>query len=213
MSRGNASANTTASLANHLRPIVFIEFQFDSGTLRLHNGIGTYTWNSQEWTGAGELGEIGPIEDSDQNSPYRVWFRLNGLNDDLLAEARAQEIFERLVIVYLGYLDDAGNLVADPDERWRGYMDTMPISRGQVNAITLNAETELVRDFRANGSLFTDEDQQARYSGDIGFEFLDQMIDAQVQWGPGGESVRFGSYPGFNPGRVLNEWDRSRRSR
>jgi hypothetical protein len=184
-----------AAKAAHVRPIVFLELQFVSGTVRLHNAVGTYTWGGQDWLGVGALGEIAPVEEADGQSPYRIAYRLNGLNSTILQEAINEEVFERLAIRYDGFIGDDGKLVADPDETRRDLMDTMEVIRGdEMEGVVLNCESELVRDTQAPGGLFTDEDQQALYSGDTGFKYLAQMIDAKVHWGPGGIGVRFGSY-------------------
>lgn len=196
MSRGLAAANVTAATAAHKRPIVFLELQFDSGTLRLHNAVGTYTWGGNTWLGVGALGEVPPSEESEGQSPYRISYRLNGLNSTILQEALNEEVFERLAIRYDGFIGDDGQLVADPDEVRRDYMDTMEVLRGEeMESVMLNCESELVRDTQAPGGLFSDEDQQALFSGDTGFQYLAQMIDAQVHWGPGGIEAMPGVAP------------------
>lgn len=204
MTRGNASANNTASALAHVRPLIFVEIQFDGGTVYLHNGVGRYVWDTpraspaETWLGVGAFGGISEIEETAELTPYRVSLTLNGLDPSLVASVDDEELFERLVIVYLGYIGDDGALVADPDERWRGLMDSAQITGG---TITITAETEMARFFRSSGKLFTDEDQQAAFSGDIGFEYLDQMIDLDVRWGPEGFGVNFasGSRVGENP--------------
>lgn len=193
MSRGLSSANATAIAARHIRPITFVELQFDSGTLRLHNGVGSYVWGGNTWLGAGSLASMSQVEESDALSPYRVSYQLSGINSTILVEALEQEIFERLVIRYEGFLDENGQLVDDPHEFRRDYMDTMEVQRGgEMDWVVLHCESEHIRDTRPPGRMFSDEDQQAAFAGDTGFQYLPQMIDAQVSWGPGGDRVRFG---------------------
>lgn len=192
MSRGLAAANVLAAQQRHVRPIVFLEFQFDSGTLRFHNAVGTYTWGGNSWLGVGALGEIPPYEESDDPTPYRTSYALNGLNAAILSEALEEEVFERLAIRYDGFIGDDGQLVADPDETRRDLMDTMEILRGDgMESVIVHCENERARDTQAPGGLFSDEDQQSLYAGDTGFQYLAQMIDSQVHWGPGGERVYF----------------------
>lgn len=209
MSRGNAAANTAASQLRQIRPITFLEFRADGGTIYLHTGAGKIVWGLDQsspaqpitWTGAGALLGIGPIEDGDKTGPIRVSFTLAALNDELLSLALTENVYRRLAIVYAGYLDQQGNLVADPDERWRGYGDGIEISYGETDVLVLHCEDEHIRDLRPNGLLFTNEDQQDLYSGDTGFQFLDQLVDARVQWGPTAAQVAAGVYdaPGWQP--------------
>lgn len=207
MSRGNAAANVTAAGRQHVRPIFFAALHFDSGTLRLHNGIGPYTWGGQTWTGMGALVSVGPMRESDILSPQRVSFVLGMANQDIVNELASQAIYERLVYGYVGFLDDRGNLVADPDLRWSGYMDTSEIIQGANPMVVLHCESELIREFQANGAMFTDEDQQERYSGDTGFEYMDQMaLGPRVQWGPGGSFTRIGRTVTPEEERELYDW-------
>lgn len=190
MSRGLSADNVAAATAAHVRPLFFVEFIFDGGTERLHNGLGDYTWGGFTWTGIGDLGEVSSIEEGDDLSPFGVTFKLNALDSVLLALAKSQEIYGRAVKVYLGFVGDDGLLVDDPDEFWSGRMETMTIELGgESDSIVVQAESELAIFKQANGRMFTNEDQQARYPGDQFFEYLDQMQDAKIQWGPGGERV------------------------
>lgn len=202
MSRGLSSLNATAASQRHVRPITFLELQFASGTLRLHNGVGTYTWGGQTWIGVGNLGTMSDVEETDELSAYRVSYQLSGINSAILTEALGEQIYERLVIRYEGFIDDNGALVDTPHELRRDFMDTMEIARGgDMDTITLHCESEHIRDTRAPGGMFSDEDQQVLFSGDTGFQFLPQMIDAQIHWGPGGDRVTFtpGADPRLNP--------------
>jgi len=194
MSRNMAAANVTASQSGLVFPLMLIKLELDSGTLYLTDSVGTVLFDGQTWTGLGGLLDMGPMEESDDRSAYRVWIRLNGTNPDLLAEAYAEPVYRRAVSVYLGFTDENGDLVEDPDIRWSGYGDTWEVDiGGELESITLFAEDERIRDTRPSGLLWTDEDQQKLYPGDTGFEFLAQIIDARITWGPDGNPVDFGA--------------------
>jgi hypothetical protein len=220
MSRGMAAANISASTAAHVRPLLFIEMRFDSGTSRLHNGLGSFRWGGNDWLGYGSLGSVGAIEEGDDLSPYAVQLTLSGVDSTLLTIAQGTAIFERRVIIYIGFINDAGALTADPDELWSGSMEHMTISLGGgLDSITLQAESELIAHSQANGALFTDEDQQKRHPGDTFFEFLSQIQPPmRVQWGTGAtggmHSVAQGGVRGVtinNPRNVLMPGGRNRR--
>jgi hypothetical protein len=193
MSRGLSAGNLSAIAQAHIRPIVFVKLEFDGGTEYVHNAVGTFTTLGQTWQGIGALGEIGALEEGLDLSPFGVSLQLNALNADLMAIATGEEVFNRRATIYIGYLDENGALVADPQERWSGFMDHLTIRLGGDDAIMLQCENDFRFFDRANGSLFTDEDQQRRFSGDVFFEFLDQMVDAKVSWGPGGVTSRLGT--------------------
>jgi len=206
VSRGLSSPNATAATARHVRPITFVEFQFASGTLRLHSGVGTYTWGSNDWLGIGSLGSMSEVEETEApGAGYKVSYQLSGIDSTILTEALGEQIYGRLVIRYEGMLDDNGQLVDTPHELRRDYMDVMEIARGgEIDTVTLHCESELIRDTRPPGAMFSDEDQQVLFAGDTGFQYLAKLEDAQIHWGPGGDPVTTpgGPYhtPWYDPG-------------
>lgn len=212
MSRGIASATLTAAQARVVRPLSFYELQFTSGTIRIHNGVGDIPWGGNTWEGAGALIAASPIEEGEDGTAIRVSLQLSGVDPALVTIAEGEAIYRRTAICYIGALTRAGTLHATPDERWRGLMENIEISLGEVNTITLNVESELIRDRQAIGALFTDETQQRLYSGDTGFEFLSQVIDAtDIHWGPGGARVFIGGRDPWPTDQIPVPADRRRR--
>ena len=212
MSRGMASANVTASQSQCVYPLMLVKIELDSGTLYLTDGIGTVGFDGQTWNGLGGLLDMGPMEESDDRTAYRVWFRLNGTDPDLLAAFYAESVYKRAITVYLAFTDDAGDLVDDPELRWSGYGDTWEADvGGEFDSITLFAEDERIRDSRPNGLLWTDEDQQKLYVGDTGYQFIHQIIDARVTWGPDGNPVNFGQPQAVHSLSAVETVRRSRR--
>ena len=208
MTRGLSAGNLTAIAAAHIRPIVFVAPEFDSGTLYLHNAVGNYVTLGQTWQGIGALFDMSPIEEGLDLSPFSVTLQLNALNADLMTLVQGQEPFNRRVTIYVGYLDENGVLVADPQIRWRGLMDNFTVRLGVENGIALACESHLRFFDKANGSLFSDEHQQRRYSGDLFFQFQQQLQDAQITWGPGGRTNNLGAptAPRTNPGGGYDDW-------
>lgn len=200
MSRGLSASNLAAAEALHVRPLFFVELVFDAATVRIHNGVGTYTWNSQSWTGLGALGSVSTLEEGIELSPYSMSLELWALDPTILAQATTEPVFNRAVTIYQGFLDESGQLIDTPHTLWSGLGDHTALALGgDRDLVSLVCESELRFLDQANGSRFTDEDQQARYSGDVALEYLPQMVDASVVWGPGGQYTRFGSPPPSRP--------------
>lgn len=188
MSR-DLAANTAAQYAaSHVNPIVFAKLEFDpstAGTLYLHNGLGSYTWGGQTWTGTGDLGQISSIEEGEQISPYNIRLTLSGLDASLAAEAVKQDYYQRPVTLYLGALNASDALVADPDAIWTGFMDQMNVVVGGDNGDTIEllAESELAMFSRSRNILYTNAKQQSDSSGDTFFTHLQEMEDITLDWG------------------------------
>jgi hypothetical protein len=197
-----------AFAAQHVATVTFVKLEFASGTLYLHNSIGTYTWGSQDWLGVGDLGDISEIEEGPEISPYKITLSLSGIDSTISNAALNEDYYMRPVTLYIGALDADDDLLADPTEVWSGFMDQMNVSLGSDNGddISLVAESELAKFDRASNLKYTDANQQAVHSGDLFFGFLKDIEGAKIQWGAAGTS----STAGNDTGPVRPMYDETR---
>jgi hypothetical protein len=206
MSR-DLAANTAAQYAaSHVNPIMFVKLEFDTaapnstGTIRLHNGLGTYNWDANDgagiraWQGTGDLGQISAIEEGDEISPYSIQLTLSGIDTSIAAEAARETYYQRPVTLYVGALNALDQLVATPTVIWTGFIDTMDAVLGGDNgdSIVLTAESELAMFDRSSNYLYTNAQQQ--HDSPIGpdsnnpqpdtfFTHLQEMEDLTLDWG------------------------------
>jgi len=197
MSRDLASNTAAQYAATHVNPIIFVKLEFDTaapnstGTIRLHNGLGTYNWNANDgagiraWQGTGDLGQISAIEEGDEISPYSIQLTLSGIDTSIAAEAARETYYQRPVTLYVGALNASDELVATPDVIWTGFIDTMDAVLGGDNgdSIILTAESELAMFDRSANYLYTNAQQQSDSSGDTFFTHLQEMEDLTLDWG------------------------------
>tara|TARA_R110000824_G_scaffold104355_4_gene247656 strand:- start:1720 stop:2370 length:651 start_codon:yes stop_codon:yes gene_type:complete len=210
MSRGIATAVTDDIAAERqVRLVTFAKLQFDSGTVYLHDSVGTYSWadpvdGTQDWLGVGDFGGIGAVEENAEMSSYEITLVLSGLDADLMDEVLEQPYQGRGVTIFLGALDlDTGLLLATPNEIWSGTMDVgrMTLGSGQ-NAVEITCESDFAKLDKINGRTFSDSDLQAEFSGDTFLQYLTSMKDAKIVW-RGESRTNFSappppSYPGIN---------------
>lgn len=203
MSRsGWPSALVTALRDDDVEPFFLVEMQFDSGTERLHTGLGTITWDSRTWIGAGSFARVGVIEEGAELSPFAMEIGLSGVDQTILDIAMAESYFMRLVTIYLGAMD-ANAQVIDAGEFFFGYMMNMDVSLGdpdEGDSIMLTCESEAAVIERSPDLKYTDAQLQSEYPGDLGLEYVDQMVDAKPQW-RGNSQVLPGTERGFGGGR------------
>ena len=169
MSRTLTTAAVTELDGSHVRPLMFCSLDFDSGTLYVHNGLGTYTWGGHDWLGLGDFGGGDLIEEGEQATPYAVRLRLSGLDSTMATEALTGDYHLRDVILYVGFLSSSNALVDTPDLIWSGQMDTIDVVAGAENQILVTCESHLARLDRSNGKLYTDAEQRKAYSADTFF--------------------------------------------
>lgn len=185
MSRGFPSNVLTALSSDHVALVTFAKLEFPSGTLYLHNSLGTYTWGGNDWLGTGDLGEISQLEEGAEISPYKISLSLSGLDATISGAALTEDYYLQPVTVYLGVLDANDALIANPTVVWEGAMDQMQLSVGATDGdtIVLTAESELARFDKASNLKYTDAQLQSDFSGDLAFEFMADIEGAKIRWG------------------------------
>ena len=192
MSRGFPTNVANALATQHVSLVTFVQLAFPSGTVYLHNSIGTYTFGGNDYLGVGDLGAISPLEEGADISPYQITLSLSGLDSTIAGAALTEDYYMHAVIVSLGVLNADDALLADPTVVFEGFMDQMNISVGADggDVITLSAESELARFDKASNIKYTDIQLQSEFSGDLAFEFMPDIEGAKIRWGdPTSDSV------------------------
>jgi hypothetical protein len=182
--RDMTSAYQAAISSAMLRPALFVQATFVSGPLYVWSGMGPTTWNGQTWIGVGTLGTVSTIEEGSTVSAKGVTLTLSGLDPTLLEDVMEEFQVGLPALVYLGVFDATGALIADPVCCFSGRMDqpTIDIS-GTTASIAINCENRLVEMNVSVERRYTDEDQQLDYPGDLGFQFVNGIQDAQIYFG------------------------------
>tara|TARA_R110000796_G_scaffold87669_2_gene188997 strand:- start:1270 stop:1902 length:633 start_codon:yes stop_codon:yes gene_type:complete len=203
MSRAFPTAVATALSAGHVVLVTFAKLEFPSGTIYVHNSIGTYTWGGQDWLGTGSFGDISQIEEGADVSPYKITLTLSGLDATVSGAALTEDYYMHPVTIYLGALDADDSLIDDPTIVWEGVMDQMDLSIGAEggDAIQLTAESELARFDKASNKKYTHSQQQDQHSGDLLFEFMADIEGAKIRWGDASSDNVAGSP---NPPRIYH---------
>ena len=196
MSRGFPAGVATTLQAQDVTMLLFAELGFSSGTLRLHTGLGSYTWGSQTWLGVGDLGAISEVQEGIDVSPYALTLSLSGVDSTITNAALTEDYFQRPVTVWLGVLDATDALIADPTQIWSGEMDQMTMSVGADggDVVQLVCESNLARFDKSRNAMYTNVHQQARFSGDLFFSHIQNVAGVKLGWG----SARGGNGPASN---------------
>lgn len=173
-----------------LRPVWFVYLGFDSDPLYVHNDLGdiTTTTPSATWTGVGDLGSIGRIEESDKLTPIKLECSLSIVDesaDAILSEALTQNPYQRPATVYVSARNTVtGALVAQPVEVFAGKIDDMQLAHGfGQSAVTVRIESEAIIFEQSAGLVYSDSQLQSEYSGDLGLQYLERLKNWSVSWG------------------------------
>ena len=172
------------STAEVVRPIMFVECEFDSGDINLWNGVGSLTYNGKNYIGAGNLLAVEPVSESTDLRANGTSVTLSGLDNTLVGLAKDEDYQGRALTVKLGAMDESNDVIADPVIMFSGFMDTMMLTdSGESSTITIDVENKLIQMDRARVRRFTDNDQRIDYPNDDGFSFVTKIQDREINWG------------------------------
>lgn len=182
MARNITVAALTAASAANVRPVSFVRLAYDSGTIFVSSAAMDFTFNSETYLGLGNVGSITSIEESAEVKANGMALTISGVPSDFISDSLNEDYQGRDARVYLGFLDDNLQLIADPMLAFRGRMDTQDISLGQTATISLTLESRLIDWDRPRIRRYTNEDQQNEYPSDKGLEFVSQMVEKEINW-------------------------------
>lgn len=186
MARDITSGFETEIDAKNLAPIILIKAEFDSGDLRFWTGYGEITFNSEVYTGSGDLIKMNSVEETQSLSANNVAFELSGIPSSLVSIALSEDYQGRIITAWFGVLDNNGAIIADPYQIFSGYMDVMNIQDdGETATITVNSESELIILRESRERRYTPEDQKQDYPLDLGLDFVPLIQDVELTFGAG----------------------------
>ncbi|SCW61866.1 hypothetical protein SAMN02927924_01704 [Sphingobium faniae] len=185
-----------ASLAGSRVDCAFlVRFDFASKPMRLWKGNGRLRTNDgMFWNGIGQLGSMSGIEQAVNGEAPEMSFGLSGIDAEIMRLARDEfeaEVKGRLVYVLIQFfgVDDPD----DPDNQrpldnpypvccGRCLTPTFTMNQEGERSVTIAAESLFSLRSRPRHAMYTDADQQRRFPGDKGFEFVGSLVNKVVTW-------------------------------
>jgi len=152
--------------------VVFVKLAFPSGTVYLHNAVGTYSFGGNDYLGVGGFGEIDVLEDTLDLVSKPVSLTLSSIVPEIIDAIKADDVFGRDADIYLGALDKDYQIIGTPDNWISGTMETVQLVIGAEDAVKVRIQSRASRLRLKNNKRYTLEDHQVDYPGDLFFEFL-----------------------------------------
>ena len=194
----NFDATAQAAVDSGYRaPIYLIEMDFSTGTQRwctwtsdvpanTGGGVNTYTGLQNG------VYEMSQISESENTKPDKLVFSFAVANSAMLAACigPADVYRGKEVRAYLQMLDKDGIVAGAPVLRWKGLITRTKISRdpgrlvgagkGRIDIECLRYGMEAMRNYE--GLRLTDAQQQERFPGDLGLQYMADLIQNPVPW-------------------------------
>lgn len=182
MSRGRTSPQKTADVASHAGRAIMLEMLFDSGALRLAIAQVNLTEGANTYVATGGAFAMSNLrEAADGFEGFEV--SLDGL-DSAIEAVMASEPYRGRIIRVLEQRFDANDVkVGSPSVEAIGRMRAMGLSENVASGktrVSLQAEHFDAEFDQPMLIRFTDADQQRRYAGDLGGEYLASLQDRVV---------------------------------
>lgn len=182
MSRTVTNPVDAALAAANVPMLALVSMDFSSSFLYVTNAGYNIQWNGQTWLGLGRLGAIEAIKESPDLAANAVNLKLSGVPAASVNQALTEHYQGRNCIIYAAPLSADYTILADPVEIFSGRMNTMDLDIGTTATITLNVESRLADWDRPRVRRYNDADQQQEYSGDLGLQYVEQMVEKVLDW-------------------------------
>lgn len=173
----------TASQAAVVRPVTLVALYLDSGTVRCNSSDRTVTWSGDTYLGVGRLGSITAIQETTTLQTQSVRLTMSGIPADYISMVWQEIYQDRAVKIWLALLDENYVIVADPILQWDGLIDQMSMQIGESAIVSVTTNDKMIRWETPQVHRYTDADQQRRFPGDLGCQFIAQAVEKEILWG------------------------------
>lgn len=189
MSRLTTTNNYNEVIKPSISYAVLVDFNFDSGHVRLNSSDRDLSFGGNTYSGFFGLGSISSFNENGALTPENIDFQL-WCSSSLMATTLSENYHGRGVTVYIGYLDESMQFVDTPWIAWEGKMDVMSITTDENKiGIKLTCENRLLLWNNSSGWLYTQEHQNVLTSsmsppagGDTFFDQLGDLMNKSVKW-------------------------------
>lgn len=175
----------------NMRPLVL--FDFADGEQALWGGEYDVTSGGKTWKGLGGIASMDGLDGAATLESSMMTFTLSGIEPegapvsfaDIAKNSDRSNYVRRQVTVYLQFFDEDWQKLDSPQAVKAGIMGNMTMSRsrtanGFLRTVSLTANNIFYGRGVAPAAFYTDRDQQKRYSGDLGMQFIPTLQNKQI---------------------------------
>lgn len=189
MSRNLDSTMSSNLALSVVKPAFFVKFEYDYSVtpgdrdVRLWTGNGTITFNSESYTGLGNVVNLEMPMETQDGSAQAVTFTLSGIPSSTTSLAFTEHYQNRPVTCWFATMSDATTISGTPYKIYEGLIDVMEITdNGQTSTISIKTEG-FAYGVGPSSARRTKQDQLARYSTDRSLRFVADLGEKEFRWG------------------------------
>lgn len=172
-----------ASLLEHALIYYAVDFDFPSGHVRLHSGMGDLTLDSNVYTGVGSIAGISGGSDKAALVADRRVYTLSHVEPSAYPESELDNCFGRSVTEYEVWIHPETRAVIGKEINWEGRISKPRRRDGAVPLIEIHCENRLVTLEDADSWRYTSEHQAKFFTGDTGLDQVKENDAVDILWG------------------------------
>lgn len=166
-----------------VRPVYLVVIDLPSGMFRANSSDKNLTVGGDLYYGVGHLGKISEATESVGTAAQTLKLTLTSIPQSMVDGVVAENTRNKDLTVYLCLFQPDHSMVAAPFIIFKGKTDSLNMEVGQMVNIQVSATSRLRQWARSPNSRYTNEDQQSKYPGDKGFQFINALPSLRLQWG------------------------------
>lgn len=183
MNREIDDQSLAAAESQNPRPFLTIELDYPDGAVRASSLAYNVVIDGNEFLGLSVLGTLSEITEGSEQQSYGVTATLAGVPGNFSAYLTNQDVQGRLATICLGFVNAKHQVIGEMTTVFVGRMDTQDIQAGKTSAVQVAIESLFIDWERPRSRRYTDVDQQFRYPGDVGFEYVAAVANMTIKWG------------------------------
>jgi hypothetical protein len=164
-------------------PLFLLDIEFGATTLYFHTGVGTLTYDGNDYLGTGNLASISELRESDDLTAHSMTLTLSGVPSSIISAVLNDTTFGNKAILKLALVDSNGVIIGVPDQVFSGLVDSADIEKtGREAAVSVLVQHELSDLERPRVRRWTPEDQRLDHPTDQFFNFVAELQNKDVKW-------------------------------
>ena len=186
MARGLSSSVKTQLATGIIDPVILLEIGFGT-PIYLTNApfdiTSSVSGSSRTYLTNGHLKNISGVNETNKPTKNSLQITLSGVDQTYISIALSENIINKEVYIYRGFLDTNNALISDPFLLFFGTIDEYRINDTTNTAnLVLNLTSHWGNFQKISGRVTTDNSQQRFFSGDKGMEFAALTV-RDIKWG------------------------------
>ena len=186
MARGLSSSVKTELATGVIDPVLLVEIDFSSPVYLTNSPFditSSVSGTSRTYLTNGHLKNITGINETNKPTKNSLQLTLSGVDQTYISIALSENIINKEVYIYRGFLDTSNALISDPFLLFFGTIDEYRINDTTSTAnLVLNLTSHWGNFQKTSGRVTTDNSQQRFFSGDKGMEFAALTV-RDIRWG------------------------------